>query len=1315
MSSLNWGMIQDGGNFESLIHAILFAEDAGTLLFGRPGKDASQDARSADGSVIYQAKYRQGLVMDGAVDLALEELEKIKKYRQLQHPNYKHWQHARRWILLANLSINPNDDAKWQSCVVPRFQQEGLTAEYWHIETLEGKLASHAHVRDVFFGGENQVLVGLKEAHELLSASCVGSTSLEALMVGRDNELSKIIDFADSSDKRILPVVGPGGIGKSRLLYESLVSLSQNGWRVLWALPGTMARSARWFHLLSGNQRTCVAIDDPDDPGLLRAVIEQLATVEHRNWKVIISCRTEKAEALWRFRFNKWGEQTMVLESLGELDSKQLLSAYLAGQGKESWLHSVFQYTHGVPGWLCLIGELAKRGTLSELPSNVDEVSATYIDSCLQSLGESRRQQGHTLLRWLALWGALKLDTANGEQAELNFLETQGIPNEAAHILLRDLVGTGLVRNWGIGKRLYAVEPLIIREQILSSWLLTGYGEAYRVNADGTRLVTQLVKGGIPAVDMALHTLSHLTRSRLAEPEGESFLKPVFDAMLSIARDGNLLDQYHVLDFVEKAGAIDPDNALDVLATIRKCPKENMDVDVSPWGAQTFSRVYLMAKLPWVAFQIAEHVSDFVVARRYLEEFREYVTMEDAGEFTSGSGKGARQLVKRLLCESKSAEFFAKPSQDILTAGLNTISAWPFVGILLESLLKAERSSMEWVGNWKIALVRRLLIPGSSEWNMTANLREMVFDALKSAGAAEIRGWLWHIIAESHHDFHRAVLHGNVTGATIAPYRAVLRADLTSCAAILQSPPEQLTIELATHAREMWSWYLTYGRPDDPIDLARQCEQIYNHLSRWRLHEFFQFRADEELAPVTERIVNILRAATEPKAYSEFFEEARRYLESAQRGSRDMANSWRILKLADECADLLSLDPELPLNALSSYVVMVLNQMNDERALDWIFTVRVCQKYLLGIKIGGDEVAVRGGLERLLGFTQAKSRLLYGLYSNVHPASTGALIKVELDCVLEHERDFSFRERFILLGAFALVSWDTVQLHLQGCLEGLRDEPVEATNCMFCFIQSFHLALIRYEGAPSQRPTAWIIEMITHFELDGSLFGYELSDLRDQTGFTLSMSQMVDLIRSRMELEQRPKASDRFEILPYEFEVNSWCKLDEANGEEVVAFHELCQLALDNSFTALYRMPKYIAQLNPTGCHVASFVNQYIRDNSDIDAKGLARLGYLASAYPDDSEAWATVARPICSLAQTLRKDDRGHVYFGLSRKETGVIVSVPGEVAEYYIQARDNAARMLAAEPVESPLRSYREWAYLRAEANLSQENGRAEEVANA
>jgi hypothetical protein len=85
MPALNWGVIHDGGTLESLMHAILYAKDQGIILFGRPGKDAGQDARTADGSTVFQAKYRQHLNMDGAVLHHLRASQMGAGSHRLQH------------------------------------------------------------------------------------------------------------------------------------------------------------------------------------------------------------------------------------------------------------------------------------------------------------------------------------------------------------------------------------------------------------------------------------------------------------------------------------------------------------------------------------------------------------------------------------------------------------------------------------------------------------------------------------------------------------------------------------------------------------------------------------------------------------------------------------------------------------------------------------------------------------------------------------------------------------------------------------------------------------------------------------------------------------------------------------------------------------------------------------------------------------------------------------------------------------------------------------------------------------------------------
>jgi len=1173
-------------------------------------------------------------------------------------------------------------------------------------------LADHAHIRDVFFGGENRVLVGLKEAHELLSAECVGHEPLEKPMVGREADMQTITTFAGSAEKHVLPVVGPGGIGKSRLLYESLVSLSQDGWRVFWALPGTMAKSSRWFHLLNGSQRTFVAIDNPDDSGLVRAVIEQLTTVERRNWKIIVACRSEKAGVLQQFRNHKLVAEPLRMVGLDEPASKQLLQAIL-NNGEEAWLHDVHTYTRGVPGWLCLIAELASNKALSTLPSNVDGVASAYVHSFLQAMDPTKRDLARELLRWLALWGVLSLEVGTEESEELRFLEEMGIASSTVRELLHALFGAGLVRNWGVAKRLYAIEPLLVREHILSDWLLEGEGEGYWASADAKQLIDRLVKGKIPAADKILAALSHLTRARLDASDGFTFLKPVFDSMITIARDGTILDQYSILHLIEKTGTSDPESGLDVLATLRTNPKANMDLEFPPWGPQTFTHDSLVSKLPWILYQMAESVFEETVAQRFLLEFRELITLEEIAPNPPERGKGAQELLERLLCGSKVWGVYAQPARDLAEAELEILTSWPFVELLLKSLLNPEREYTERIANWTLSIIRRAFVPGSLEWNLAAELRSKVFGMLQTSTDTGIRSQLWQVLAESHHQYHRMVLHGNVRGALVPPYRTVLSDDLSRCSEILQSPPATLSIEEATQARRMWSWYLEYGRNEDPLDLARQCENIYSGISKWRFHELFRFDIDEELKPEIDRVAAILRAARDTGIFIEFFAEAKRYLDAARHGGRDGLDWSHTSSLADVLADQFTPSVVASVSVLTSFVEAVLEQTESGNDLAWHFAVRICQTYLRRIKETANEVTIGKELQRLLAITPAKARLLYNLYSNAHPASIGKLTDTELDCVLEQESAFTMPEWFVLLGTFAFVRWETVQSRLRGRLDTMRDHPMKASNSMSCFIRSLRVSEVRYKWPSDQIPTGWIISIIAELELDGALLGmHELTWLRDHAGFSMSMLQMVALMRSRIELDQKPKVVESLKIMPYDFRIKDWCNFDETRLEEVSAFHEFCGLALDHGFTATYWIPKYLAQLNPSGSHVGSFIGQYLQTNPSIDAKTLTRLAYLASAYQDTSAAWAIIANPICRKAQELGREEREHVYFGLARKETGVLTSMPGEVPEHYVRARDDAARMRDAEPIASPLRGYREWALRRAESDLRQEQGRAEEI---
>ncbi len=1317
MSSLNWGMIQDGGTFESLVHALLFAEDPKTILFGRPGRDSGQDARSVDGLTVFQAKFRNNLNMDGAIKLALEELERIKKYQEHSHANNKHWESVTNWILVANFSINPNDHIKWQKEITLKFQQENLVAQYWDIEKLEGILFTYPEIQEVFFEGENRILVGVKEAYALLNSESISDGSLEKAMLGRESEMQQIVEFIDSSvEKKILPVIGQGGIGKSRLLYESLLTLSERGWRALWALPATMSKSSQWFRLLNGSQKTCVIIDNPEDSGLLKLVVEQLATVERRNWCVIYACRSENTQVLKKFQNNRLFAVPLRLEPLGEEISKRLLKEYLGNDTNEAWLHSIYKLTGGIPGWLCLVSGFAKKRSLTQLPTSADNIAELYVNSCLSTLGESTTQgTGLIMLRWLALWGTLNLELSDEQKSVLQFLENNGVPKNEVRPMLVTLAEARVVRNWGIKKRLFAVQPLIVREYILSNWLLEK-SEDYCVNEDGKEIVKQLIDAEIPRADSILHTFCYLSHNRLRDSETYSLLEPIFKEMLGTAMDGSIRQQYRIVELLEKIGSADPESALDVIIAIRENPKESETIEDAFWGAYTYEHTLLLRKLPWLLFQIAEHVSELVIAARFIDEFRCHIALQNATEDkTMERGKGGRELLSRLLCCSRNSNVFIRPAYEVVNQKLTNPAQWPFVGILLDCILNPIREITEWTSAFVLSIRRMAIASDSDEWQHAFNTREKVFDQLEqNTIQPKVRNNLWRIIAKSHHEFHRAVLHGTVTGELRNDYRKLLINDLNRCISILQkSPSVKLSIGEITAARKIWSWYLEYGKDEELKILAQSCENISQASSTWNMHKFFAFKRSEDLVPETQVVVAAFKRSNKVSQIVEFFEEAKQYLNAARGDKKDMADNMRIVDLADSCNELF--DPEaVPANILTSFVNSIIQSHEEINPLAWKFSVFLWRRKIFDRKTKNGTIA--DSLDKLLELTNLPSRLLLQLYSNVHPQNIGQLHKEELDIIYRHEEDFSFYEWFYLLGSFFSIDQENIKRKLEARLDILIAKPIKANHCMLQFIQSTHITALRYQWQKNDIPVAWIIEMISKYGLDGNLLGnYDLEWLRDQASFYLNINQLVSLINSRIEIESKPKPYELFDVLPHDFNINKWCQFDENTPDNLDDFFKFCQLALNkNSFTALYRIPKYIVRINPSGKHVAAFVEHHLGNNPSIHEDSLRHLARLASMYDNSTDPWVLIAQPICEKASSRPRKNRERIYLALSKNETGVISSTPGEVPSYYVKEVETAKMMFDREADDSPLKPYRQWALELAKAMLRDMQERIEEDFN-
>lgn len=301
MAERTWGAITSGATFQSLVTTILFFEDPKAALFVRPGRDGGQDARSGDGTRVFQAKHHmRGTAVDAIRD-AKKEAETIKEYRKPEHPRHTQWAGVTHWRLVTNVPFNPMNLQTWDKDIVPLFAELGLRADYWDQATLDARLDKHPEIDRSYFKNEKRIFLSIPEIAELLPGQEPFLHRNElGPFCGRAEEKAAIREFL-ASEKLFLVVHGAGGTGKTRLIVEAGNEIAGEGeWQVLWAHVESMADTGTWFDAIVPERATLLLVDEPSDERLLKQLAEQLGGRVGRTarWKVVIAVRSPKAPVL---------------------------------------------------------------------------------------------------------------------------------------------------------------------------------------------------------------------------------------------------------------------------------------------------------------------------------------------------------------------------------------------------------------------------------------------------------------------------------------------------------------------------------------------------------------------------------------------------------------------------------------------------------------------------------------------------------------------------------------------------------------------------------------------------------------------------------------------------------------------------------------------------------------------------------------------------------------------------------------------------------------------------------------------------------
>lgn len=672
----NWATLGNGGTFHALVNILLLHDDPKTIVFTKEGPDGGFDAVSPGFSTAYQAKFHAAGKASRAFADAKAEAKKVKAYRTPGHDRYDLWKDVKTWKLVTNVPFGTDEAKKWDDEIKPLFKMLDIEAEWMTHAALEERLAKHPDVAECFFHGKTRSWLSLEEFRERSADGILGDP-FELPFEMRQAELDRVLAFVREPDTRILVADGPGGVGKSRFLYEVALKASDAGlFGAIYVSSSTAERSADWYRGIVPEIPALVLIDEPQDPAFIATLLEQLR-LRAKAWKVIVAVRSPNHPVLKPLR-----TKTLPILSTPPLELRPLPSDgalamsinLLRAHAKlnpadeavaAAWLVKV---SGRVPMWITVGARLIRdRGALGELPADRWGLAEKYFEEIVWRgpPAIATPEQLTAVLRWMAVLQPVSRENA----ATMTFLEHEAGFASAGDLerALRSLRERRVIAWYGVDDRLVEIRPDVMRDYIVRTWLThppepDATEPSWAPSADATELVERMIKAvsgdaTVPAFRQAAITLGRLEFE--VEPK-LNLLDPLADAVVAAAKAAtDAAEQRQILSIAETFGPFRPRAFAATAKALRLSDVRSGTVSYGEGLTVEVKRERVLSALPWALFEVARYASTPAERRAILDELVAFLDLEatnaDAGIRRPNDGKSAAVLVPRLLGAEHSA------------------------------------------------------------------------------------------------------------------------------------------------------------------------------------------------------------------------------------------------------------------------------------------------------------------------------------------------------------------------------------------------------------------------------------------------------------------------------------------------------------------------------------------------------------------------------------------------------------------------------------------------------------------------------------
>ncbi len=1282
MAETNWGLIRSGATFEEMVTTLVGFDDPRFVPLSRPGKDDGQDIRSSDGTTVYQAKFHKDESAATAIRDAKKEAKKHKKRMADGGKSKEVWKGVKHWILVTNAAFNAQNVKTWEAEVQPLFHEIGLTAQCWPKGELKKRLVKHPEVHQAYFEASNRVFLNLKEALQLPSLD-LGSRASHANFQGRIEELETFKNFLADDSRRILVVHGPGGVGKTRFLWEAACSVIEN-WSPLWALVASMAQSDAWFATLIPERPTLVLIDGPEDDVPIKVFIEQLAG-RAKQWKTVIALRSTSSVLSLLRSPQQRGVQELELPPLAHNEAlalgTELITCEEFAERDDQWRATtaawVAERFDGFPVWIAMaIDLIIRRGNLTELPETSAGVAQEYVNEVCDQKGFPSKNV-LAVLRWVSLLAPF--NTALDDEMKY-ITEKVGLETSLARYL-DQLVTRKVLFRRGAYDRLIEIKPDVLAEHIQRNWLVEeSVGRQGGRPSEEARVLIQMIADALRDKSFGSierRILRSFTRiERIDETKKTTLTSELITSIRSQIAQCTATQQLALFDALHILAPARPCEVIEVISDILSHPPEREQVDTI-LHTRTMDAWHILPEINWLMFRVGTHVNS-VDGRRDVLAILGRVAKEEIslanGRSLPNDGRQAERILVRLLEGGDSVRTdFGEEALALVTAALRaqgtgaaTLYPQAFIDAAASQIFAIHKHHTTSTTT-AVTLHTYLITETSDFWQRRKRLLDVIRELLKADGASTSI-LLTLLVAESHAT-RDALIHASMDG-TAAIRISVEKAEKESLRWIAEYLENH---DLSTHnlriASDIWSWLLDHEKDDELLALAKRCQEVLDADTNYReLHHLFtpDFADRGESEKLCEEKTKELVTQSCAELVK-FVERVADYLDDPK-----LTDALPIGERLGDCAETTPAIREFVEHALRG----------DPNSPMFTFGKFVCRTWNIVIRAISPENTVPH-LQQQLAFINtaaARTEFLQSVFSfAAYSVPTQAEIRMLLDRKSDFEEADQRLEFLKLTASVLLYLWDDVSPMVESLVDDFLDEEQEQAFRILLTEVTFVARVNSTEGKDyqlNQERVKWLLGHlldIPDIDTISNDTAYRLRKILKWLG-PMPATWLIEAIEIRLKkFGDDDRASS---ALPSRQRLSAFvkpCEADGATPEQVVLVTQLIKHLGDNSNTA-YVLPQYLAEIDPHGVVVPKITAEAI-GQATLEIQDLRKLGKLSGYYPQNSQAWRTIAIALLSKATGLLSEERNRVMSALFDPRPRVWSGAIGEVASVFY-SRVEAAR---------------------------------------